>query len=158
MQSSITGRSKLVETPRGLRRSPEGGEGGCAPQSALWAQRSAFPLQKTRNFFKRIKQLNTLIFIDHFFKQARAALGPEGSGGISISPLRPLWTPLTPLETTRGAPLDPRDGIHRFTNQTFFRKRKQVFSLRFFTRMQNKELPESSSFLFLIQGVMPSSS
>ena len=54
-QSSIMGRSKLVETPRGLSRSPEGGEGGCAPQSALWAQRSAFPLEKPQKRKKHKK-------------------------------------------------------------------------------------------------------
>ena len=124
-QSSITGRSKLVETPRGMSRSPEGGEGGCAPQSALWAQRSASPLQKTRDFLKHEKLLCASILFDHFFKQARAALGPEGAGGISISPLRPLWTPLTPLETTRGAPLDPGNGIRRFTDQAFFSYRSK---------------------------------
>ena len=58
------GRSKLVETPRGLSRSPEGGEGGCAPQSALWAQRSASPLEKPQkrkkherpSYFKRTRE------------------------------------------------------------------------------------------------------
>ena len=119
------GKVKACRDAKGAEKESRGRRGGMCPPIRPLGPAQRVPAGETRDFLKRTKLLCASICTDRFFKQERAALGPRGAMGDFDLPPLPPWIPPTPLETTRGAPLDPGNGIRRLTDQTFFLNRSK---------------------------------
>ena len=92
--------------PNGAQSIKEKKQSQSRPQSGLRLRRVMSAKAARSLSAKCIHDFRILLFASG---ETRSA-GQEGSGGISISPLRSLLTPYNPLEPTRAVALDPRLG------------------------------------------------
>ena len=90
------GKVKACRDAKGAEQESRGRRGGMCPPIRPLGPAQRVPAGETRDFLKRTKLLCASICTDRFFKQERAALGPRGLWGISISPLCPLGSPAPP--------------------------------------------------------------